>query len=149
MVLKSFAPLALLAAWALMPSIATASDCDNTPWQSSNGRTCKSMGLDSNRAMCRSGDDFALYCDDSRTQIRTCASDMPCAAAIESVRCPSPIRKDYGRSGCDAYQKGYLFGKRDANERARENFERYPDQYTRSTLSPFKRGYQAAYREYR
>lgn len=145
----SIAVLASISILPVAPSAWAASDCGNAAWQPSNGQTCASMGLDSNRPMCRAGEDFALHCDDTKTQIRTCASDDLCAAAIDAVRCPSPIRKDYGRDGCDAYQKGYIFGKRDARDNARENFERYPAQYTRSTLSPFKRGYQAAYKEYR
>jgi hypothetical protein len=147
---KIIVPLAVLAFIAISPVPKTtwaATDCGNAPWQPSNGRTCASMGLDSNRSMCRAGEAFALNCDDTKTQIRTCATNQLCPAAVNAVRCPSPIRKDYGRDGCDAYQKGYLFGKRDARDNVRENFERYPEQYTRSTLSPFKRGYQAAYKE--
>lgn len=149
---KIFVPLAVLAFIAISPvpqATWAAGNCGNAPWQQSNGRTCASMGLDSNRPVCRAGEDFALHCDDTRTQIRTCATDNLCAAAIDAVRCPSPIRKDYGRDGCNAYQKGFVFGKRDARDKARENFERYPAQYTRSTLSPFKRGYEAAYKEFR
>ena len=54
-----------------------ASQCNNTSWQQSHGRTCANTGLDSNRAVCDGGP-YAVYCDDTRTEIRTCRSNKRC-----------------------------------------------------------------------
>ena len=71
---------ALLASAVLfsVPSFA-ASDCPNTQWQPSNGRTCARLGLNSKKPVCK-GEQFAIACDDTRTQIRTCRTNLVCSA---------------------------------------------------------------------
>ncbi len=128
-------------------SVLAASQCDKTPWEQSNGRTCQSIGLDSNRAVCRDGDEFAMHCDDSQTQIRTCRSDRRCGG--DDAACPGSIKREYGERGCDAYDDGYRFGRRDAEDKKRGDFERHDDRYSKGTEDAFKTGYNAAYRKYK
>ncbi len=55
-----------------------ASDCVNTPWVKSSGRTCATVGLNSKKPVCN-GQIYAVMCDDTKTHIRTCRSNVQCA----------------------------------------------------------------------
>ncbi len=80
--MKLFKQIVMGASLLLAASLGTtafaASDCNNTSYQRSNGRTCASMGLDSNRPTCVRGRSYAIMCDDTRTHIRTCQSQQRC-----------------------------------------------------------------------
>ncbi len=137
-----------MAGYALPAS--AASQCNSTPWQASNGRTCQSIGLNSDRAVCRSGDAYALFCDDTRTQIRTCQSGQRCAGNSGNGNrgnCPSSIRNEYGSRGCDAYEDGYYYGRRDARDDRRRDYDRHDDEYSRATEDAFREGYNDGYRD--
>ena len=127
-----------------------ASTCPNTPWESRNGRSCASIGLDSNRAVCRSGDQFAMMCDDTKTQIRTCASNQRCNnATAADVQCPKKVREGHkGKRACNAWEAGYSYGRRDVENGKRSDYERWDDKYDGSFEDDFKDGYRRGYRDY-
>ena len=54
-------------------------ECTSTAWQKSNGRTCANTGLNTHKAVCTGGA-YAVYCDDTKTRIRTCLSKVACNA---------------------------------------------------------------------
>lgn len=141
--------IGILAMVFVLPGTAAASSsqCEGTAWQKSNGRTCAAIGLDSGRAVCRAQDEFAMFCDDSKTQIRTCTSDRPCRQAA-AVSCPGSLKREYGERGCSAYLRGYDLGKRDAQDKLRGDYARYAGQFP-GDEEPYKRGYNAAYAQFK
>ncbi|GJL83447.1 MAG: hypothetical protein DHS20C01_30810 [marine bacterium B5-7] len=139
--------LIVLALW--MPLANAASQCNSTPWNSSNGKTCVSIGLDSNAAKCRANDIFAMNCDDTKTQIRTCATETRCAASSTSSSggvCPESIQSaKKGERKCNYYLDGYYYGGRDArNDRSRD-YKRHDDKYDDDSRKYFHEGYSAGY----
>ncbi|MFT7532588.1 MAG: hypothetical protein ACI9FD_003621 [Gammaproteobacteria bacterium] len=125
-----------------------ASDCANTPWQPKNGRTCASVGLDSNRAVCRAGDQFAMFCDDTKTQVRFCKSDQLCPGVTDDLRCPKKIRKaDKSKRACNTWREGYAKGLEDRHASRPEDFERWNDLFIKATRPYFHSGYERGYRE--
>ncbi len=55
-----------------------AADCPYTSYKKT-GQSCRSIGLDSNKAICRGGDIFAQLCDDTKQGlIRHCDSSQRC-----------------------------------------------------------------------
>ncbi len=142
--------LGIIAVFLVTPGIALAassSQCESTAWQKSNGRTCASIGLDTRRATCRAQDEFAMFCDDSSTRIRTCASDERCPKA-EAVSCPGALKRAHGERGCDAYVRGYGLGKRDAGDRKRGDYTRHAGDFG-GAEEPFKQGYNAGYARFK
>ncbi len=78
-ILKIIAPAALfILQLVATPNALAATDCPTASWVPSNGRTCANVGLDSNRPICN-GLEYAVMCDDSKTHIRTCRSDVRCS----------------------------------------------------------------------
>lgn len=68
----------------LISTVAIAAECSG-PWQKRQGHqssqiaACAAMGLDSNRAVCQPGQQFATYCDDtSDGRYRVCPSTIVC-----------------------------------------------------------------------
>ncbi len=114
-----FGAMMLIAPILIAPmSAQAASQCNNTPWQQSNGRTCANSGLDSNRAVCAGGA-YALYCDDTRTEIRTCASNVQCPAQQQVQQQPSFSLPTFNNQGFRYPQ--YNYGGRQQNNGASGN----------------------------
>ncbi len=60
-------------------------DCPNTPWRNNGGKSCRDIGLDSQRGTCLPGDEYETLCDDMQTGIKTCPG---------SRRCQEEFRRD-------------------------------------------------------
>ncbi|MEE9446598.1 MAG: hypothetical protein V3V09_01470, partial [Arenicellales bacterium] len=90
------------------PITQAASQCTNTAWQKSNGRTCANLGLDSKKAVCN-GQPLALFCDDTRTEIRTCPSTTQCAAK-------APAQNQYNVNNQNSGNGGWAGGFRNQNQ---------------------------------
>ncbi len=127
------------------------SQCDGTPWKKSDGKSCHDLGLDSNKAVCRSGDKYAMWCDSTKTQIRTCASEQKCggsSASSEAASCPKHIREEHkSKRKCNAYEDGYAHGKKDAEGDHRDDYGRWDDRYDKETEEYFEEGYKYGYRD--
>ncbi len=137
---------------ALIPAPAEAkSQCETTPWKSSHGKRCSDLGLDSNRAICRDGDEFAMYCDSTSSKIRTCASTTRCKAATptrDEVECPKSIRDERkSKRACNGYRDGYAYGVEDARKGHASDYQRWDDKYTDKTEEYFRSGYNRGYRD--
>ncbi len=142
----------LLCSLALAPIPASAaSQCGSTPWKSSHGKRCADLGLDSNRAMCRDGDDFAMYCDATATKIRICPSTRRCesvSTSREEVECPKSIRDERkSKRACNGYRDGYRYGFEDAGRGHASDYQRWDDKYTGKTEEYFRKGYNRGYRD--
>ena len=86
----------------------SANECAGTPYQRL-GKSCRDLGLDSNRAVCLPGNRYALYCDDTRQgQVRTCQSRFRCDGADrrDSRRGDRDRRHD-DRGRYDGYRGGH------------------------------------------
>lgn len=53
-------------------------DCPGTSWRSSGGRSCRDLGLDSQRGTCLPGDMYETLCDDMKDMIKTCYGPRRC-----------------------------------------------------------------------
>ena len=100
-----------------------ASDCTG-PWQTlqntGGNAPCKALGLDSNRGICRPGDEYETLCDDAKGgQYRICRGPRRCYAGTPPRQpqnnqdctfwdndynrpCPAGTRNMDCRGGCDA-----------------------------------------------
>ncbi|MDP3696177.1 MAG: hypothetical protein Q8R42_08695, partial [Desulfocapsaceae bacterium] len=52
--------------------------CPNTPWRNNGGKSCRDIGLDSQRGTCLPGDEYETLCDDMQTGIKTCRGQRRC-----------------------------------------------------------------------
>ncbi len=86
----------------ISPIALAASDCVNTPWVNSNGRTCASIGLNSKQPICN-GQAYAVMCDDTQTQIRTCRSNVQCKNKVAT----DPYNIGSGTLGATNNNNGY------------------------------------------
>jgi hypothetical protein len=92
----------LILPWGV-PALA-ANECPNTPYRTT-GQSCKDVGLDSNRAICRSSDRVALMCDDTKEgQIRTCATNIRCDNSNHSGQAQPRGYDNYGGQGYQDYR---------------------------------------------
>jgi len=97
----------------------SANECAGTAYRQI-GKSCAQLGLDSNRAVCRPGDRFALLCDDIRGgRVRTCQSHYRCDGADRHDRRfddrgsrHGDRDRPYDRRHFDPYYDGNYFGDR-------------------------------------
>ncbi len=61
-----------------MVATAQGEDCPNTPWRNNGGKSCRDIGLDSQRGTCLPGDRYETLCDDMQTGIKTCPGPRRC-----------------------------------------------------------------------
>jgi hypothetical protein len=76
--------LFLLALFAFSAPAFAANECPSTPYRNL-GKSCADLGLDTNRAVCRPGQRYALMCDDAvGGRVRTCQSPIRCDGSNRS-----------------------------------------------------------------
>ncbi len=74
-----------------------AKDCPQAPFRPAGAR-CADLGLDTDRAVCRPGDRYAMHCDDrGGGHVRTCPSSRRCEDTANSGgdRGPGGSRNDH------------------------------------------------------
>lgn len=87
----------------LTPLAYAANECSNTPYRKL-GLSCADLGLDSNRPVCRRGDQYARLCDDTYSgQVRTCASSLRCNNSSDNYT----DNQHYGAKGGKGHGKYY------------------------------------------
>ncbi|MFT5113180.1 MAG: hypothetical protein ACI8P9_002508 [Parasphingorhabdus sp.] len=75
---KAIILLVILSCNLLLPAAHAANECDGVAYQNT-GQSCRSLGLDSNQAICRANDNVAMLCDDRKGGwVRTCSSGVSC-----------------------------------------------------------------------
>jgi hypothetical protein len=129
----------------------SSSDCGSTPWESRNGRSCASIGLNSKQAVCRAGNKYAMFCDDTSSKIRICPSNQLCnqnSSANTGAECPRKTQKaDKPVRACNTYKSGYKHGSRDALKGRNNDYRRWEDKYLKATRKHFEDGYRIGYRD--
>ena len=119
--------LVLAGSLLLLSSTAMAFECSG-PWRvlpnyrPGSGGVCASLGLNTYRAVCRPGQRYATYCDDtSGGRYRTCQSNIPC----------SSMQRYPGYRGYDDDSRYYRYdydGRRDYRYDRRDDYrQRKPD----------------------
>ncbi|MCX5869624.1 MAG: hypothetical protein NTY00_03100 [Deltaproteobacteria bacterium] len=61
-----------------MVATAQGEDCPGTSWRNSGGRSCRDLGLDSQRGTCLPGERYETLCDDMQNMIKTCRGPNRC-----------------------------------------------------------------------
>lgn len=79
------------------------------------------------------------------------ASCVAVVAPGPSYPPPGPVAPGYGNANAqrEAYDNGFMFGRRDARLGRQANYLLYNNQYNAATKQEFSRGYLNGYRSYR
>ena len=85
-----------------MVATAHGEDCPGTPWRNSGGKTCRDMGMDSQRGTCFPGDRYETLCDDKKNMVKTCPGPRHC----QEDRGRRHERDDYGNR---RYERDYRY----------------------------------------
>ena len=65
-----------------MVATAQGEDCPGTRWRNSGGKSCRDLGLDSQRGTCIPGDEYETLCDDMQNMIKTCRGPRRCQEEV-------------------------------------------------------------------